>query len=153
MRIVTKKNKGFTLIELMIAVAIVGILSAIALPAYINYLIRAQISESFELIGGIQVAIEEYYAIHGKFPPTMGDLPIAEPQGKYTNYSEQNGLIIVTFNANANTKIQGALLGWEAMADSNTGVVSWSCGNFTKTALKYLPVVCQSAIDLNGQGQ
>ncbi len=62
------KQQGFTLIELMIVVAIIGILAAIAIPQYQNYVARSQVAEAFNLFGTIKTAIGVYYNIEGKFP-------------------------------------------------------------------------------------
>ena len=61
-------QKGFTLIELMIVVAIIGILAAIAIPAYQDYTIRAQVTEGLSLAGGVQTAVADYYAQKGTYP-------------------------------------------------------------------------------------
>ena len=74
MKLTNKIQKGFTLIELMITVAIVGILVAVALPAYQNYTIRAQVSEGFTLAGGVQSAVAENYAQTGVLAASLATL-------------------------------------------------------------------------------
>ena len=69
-----KKQQGFTLIELMIVVAIIGILAAIALPAYQDYTIRSKLSEAVVLSGGNKVAVEEYYHVNNALPAAAGSV-------------------------------------------------------------------------------
>ena len=67
------KHKGFTLIELMIVVAIIGILAAIAIPQYQNYVARAQVSEALVMASGAKTAVAEYYMINGTFPQSNSE--------------------------------------------------------------------------------
>src|SRR6202142_1670148 len=80
-------QKGFTLIELMIVIAIIGILAAIAIPAYQNYTIRAQVSEGLSLADGYKTSISEYYANYGTMPPTAAAVTNvgAAANGKYVS--------------------------------------------------------------------
>ena len=70
-------QKGFTLIELMIVIAIIGILAAIAIPAYQNYTIRSQVTEGLSLADGWKTSISEYYAQNGSFPTGSSTSPVA----------------------------------------------------------------------------
>src|ERR1019366_705770 len=77
LRFMKTMQKGFTLIELMIVIAIIGILAAIAIPAYQNYTIRAQVTEGVSLAAGWKTAISEYYAQNGAFPTCSITVPVA----------------------------------------------------------------------------
>src|ERR1700716_3656331 len=101
-------QKGFTLIELMIVVAIIGILAAIAIPAYQDYTIRAQVTEGLNLAAPVKTAIAEHYANNGTWPSALiGGAPAlgytATPTGKYVSgitLGALTGQIIITYNAN-----------------------------------------------------
>ncbi|HEZ9897997.1 TPA: pilin, partial [Neisseria gonorrhoeae] len=109
-------QKGFTLIELMIVIAIVGILAAVALPAYQDYTARAQVSEAILLAEGQKSAVTEYYLNHGKWPENNGDAGVASSasdiKGKYVQKVEvNNGVVTATMaSSNVNKEIQGKKL-------------------------------------------
>src|SRR5580704_482243 len=113
-------QKGFTLIELMIVVAIIGILAAIAIPAYQNYTIRAQVTEGLSLADGWKTGIAEFYAQNGTFPtgssPTgsaTSFIATGTTTGKYVSsvvVGPTAGQIVITYGLQANAKIQGYTL-------------------------------------------
>ncbi|HGJ8444767.1 TPA: pilin [Neisseria gonorrhoeae] len=125
-------QKGFTLIELMIAIAIVGILAAVALPAYQDYTARAQVSEAILLAEGQKSAVTEYYLNHGTWPKDNTSAGVASPpsniKGKYVKEVEvKNGVVTATMNSSGvNKEIQGKKLSlWGRRED---GSVKWFCG-------------------------
>ncbi|HEZ5166659.1 TPA: pilin [Neisseria meningitidis] len=124
-------QKGFTLIELMIVIAIVGILAAVALPAYQDYTARAQVSEAILLAEGQKSAVTEYYLNHGKWPGDNSDAGVAtssEIKGKYVEKVEvANGVITAQMaSSNVNNEIKGKKLSlWAKRQD---GSVKWFCG-------------------------
>lgn len=141
-----RKQSGFTLIELMIVVAILAILMAIAIPAYQDYTIRAQVSEGMNLAGGARTAVAEYWTNTGDWPTDNDqagiDSTATNISGEYVNQvAVSNGVITATFNTgNENNAITGGTL--VLSPTSSGGSVSWSCDGSTVDN-KYLPSRCR----------
>ncbi|MBH2324975.1 pilin [Neisseria meningitidis] len=132
-------QKGFTLIELMIVIAIVGILAAVALPAYQDYTARAQVSEAILLAEGQKSAVTEYYLNHGTWPSDNNSAGVASStdiKGKYVKEVKvANGVITATMlSSGVNKEIQGKKLSlWAKRQD---GSVKWFCGQPVERAAK-----------------
>ncbi|EMS4294549.1 pilin [Neisseria gonorrhoeae] len=124
-------QKGFTLIELMIVIAIVGILAAVALPAYQDYTARAQVSEAILLAEGQKSAVTEYYLNHGIWPANNDSAGVASASkiiGKYVQKVEvTNGVVTATMKSDGvNKEIKDKKLSlWAKRQD---GSVKWFCG-------------------------
>lgn len=147
-----KLQKGFTLIELMIVVAIIGILAAIAIPAYQDYIARSQVSEAVTLLDGAKTATEEQVAQTGTFPATTAALTAlgVVASGKYvasvavnTPGTDGSGILVATMkNQSVSNGIKGDTV---EMSRSNTG--TWTCRagtSGTALAAKYLPQACRA---------
>ncbi|HHP8657510.1 TPA: pilin [Neisseria meningitidis] len=124
-------QKGFTLIELMIVIAIVGILAAVALPAYQDYTARAQVSEAILLAEGQKSAVTEYYLNHGIWPGDNNSAGVASSstiKGKYVEKVEvAKGVITAEMKSSGvNKEIQGKKL--SLWAKRQNGSVKWFCG-------------------------
>src|ERR1700691_1727080 len=127
-RVMKTMQKGFTLIELMIVVAIIGILAAIAIPAYQDYTIRAQVTEGATLMDGVKVAMQDYYAQHGTWPTSLTATDAAlglnftgAMTGQYvsTVATPGNREIVATYGLRANAKIAGQNLAIYASTDAH----------------------------------
>ncbi|ENT0235443.1 pilin, partial [Neisseria gonorrhoeae] len=125
-------QKGFTLIELMIVIAIVGILAAVALPAYQDYTARAQVSEAILLAEGQKSAVTEYYLNNGEWPKDNASAGVASTptdiKGKYVQKVEvNNGVVTAQMKPDGvNKEIQGKKL--SLWAKRQAGSVKWFCG-------------------------
>ena len=135
-------QQGFTLIELMIVVAIIGILAAVALPAYQDYTIRSQMTEPINLADGAKTAVADYWSNTGKMPADGTTAGFAGASGKYTTKVEiKDGEITATVGNEANSKIKDATIVLTPSGGSGATNLTWKC---TTTAdAKYVPVACR----------
>jgi len=128
-------QKGFTLIELMIVVAIIGILAAIAIPAYQDYTIRAQVSEGMTLASDIKAGIAEYMAQTGSWPADLVEAGLGsgavlgDKAGRYVESIDvDTGTIDITYGKDVNQRVDGLHLAIQPYVNDNGDVV-WQCGN------------------------
>ncbi len=150
-----KKQHGFTLIELMIVVAIIGILAAIAIPAYQDYTIRAQVSEGLNLAAGAKAAVTEYYQDSGNLANSNAIAGLEAAANISGSYVDQVGVgadgggaagqIVVRYSATApqraNALIDAATL--IMTPNTNAGSVDWDCAAGAVLVPKWLPAACR----------
>ncbi len=140
-------QKGFTLIELMIVVAIIGILAAIAIPAYQDYTARAQVAEAVELLGGLKTPVAEWFHDRGVLPAALGSLGAVVSTGKYTasiGITQSTGIILATMKAVGS--VNGKIAGRTIQISFNTLTSQWICApGATGTAIsnEHLPGACR----------
>ncbi len=136
-----KKQVGFTLIELMIVVAIIGILAAVAIPAYTDYLKRSKVSEAIQLLGGLKTPVEEWYAAKSTFPGI--DSIGGKTSGKYvtivgpSNPGPTDGTYTASMKDTTITGIMAFKL--------DTTTMTWDCKASAGTTIeaKYLSSSCK----------
>ena len=144
-----KNQKGFTLIELMIVVAIIAILAAIALPAYQDYVARSQVSEAMTLSSGAKTAVTEYYADKGSFPTDNGMAGLAVPgsiTGKYVTSVTIGAAGAITAKMKPAGSVSAKVADGEFVLVPHDagGSITWDCKTAATTIdAKYRPSSCR----------
>jgi type IV pilus assembly protein PilA len=147
-----KLQKGFTLIELMIVIAIIGILAAIAIPAYQDYTIRSKVSEGLNMAGAAKLAVAETFDSSGSLKDSGGNdltnsgfglpLPISISGTYVASISAVSSLVTITYKAIAAGKVDA---GDSVLLTANTtlpGSTQWTCSSNTIDA-RFLPSNCR----------
>ena len=145
-----KVQQGFTLIELMIVVAIIGILAAVAIPAYQDYTIRAKVTEGLGLAGAAKTAVAETYSAKGAAPTNNASAGIATATSIVGNSVTSvtitgSGLITILYNATLGGSPSGNGQSVMLRPTFTAGGVTWACNSAAGTTMpsKYLPAQCR----------
>jgi len=148
MSLATRMQRGFTLIELMIVVAIIGILAAVAIPAYQDYIARAQVSEAVMLVGSGRTPLAEYFSDRGTWPAGASEV-LVNRSGKYVStVSLGAGAAQTTTSITVTAKIKstgvntGITSGLLNLATSDGGR-TWLCMTGPGLSGKYVPASCR----------
>lgn len=157
-------KRGFTLVEVMITVAIIGVLTAVAVPVYQDYMVRSQISEGIVLASGAKPLVQEYFAQNGEYPHSGADVGYTGATGRFvSNVEIREDSIVATIGGEANSKISGKKIVLTTTVSNGTEITlasssfidkilgikmafasenGWSC--YSDVEQKFLPKNCES---------
>ena len=141
-------QQGFTLIELMIVVAIVGVLAAIALPAYQDYVIRAKVSEGLAALDAARIGTAEYFQTESSMPDDAGQAGINQTinvgfvQSITYNGRSQTGATITVVLRSIDSKVNGQTIDLVGSGNTRTGIVVWDC-NVGSISPRFAPASCR----------
>jgi type IV pilus assembly protein PilA len=138
-------QQGYTLIELMIVTGIIGILGSIAIPAYQDYTIRAQVAEGISLSGGVRAALIDYYMQTGNWPENNNKADVANQNditGKYVKkVLVKKNVVEVQYGNDAHKKINGKKVTMTAVVGQ--GAIRWECSGMGAFEDRHLPQGCR----------
>jgi type IV pilus assembly protein PilA len=133
-----KNNQGFTLIELMVVISIIGILAAIAIPNFISYRDKAFLTEGYVLFDAVKKDISEFYDHRGVFPANNSEAGLAEPsaiRGKdVASITVDNGMVIIEFDQESRAMFQKMIMTPQLTEGNPTGPIIW-----TREDIKWTP--------------
>lgn len=139
------QKRGFTLIELMVVLAVIGILASIAIPAYQDYTIRAQVSEGLSLSNSAKAAIAEYYVDRGVWPTDNAEAGLADMNQIIGRYVDQvavaDNVIDIRYGNDAHTAIFGKSITLTVV--DNAGSLVWTCASSGIIKPNHLPSACR----------
>ena len=139
-------QQGFTLIELMIVVAIVGILAAIALPAYQDYIVRSRVSEALAAASSCKTSIAEYASNKSSLPGSLAESGCASSPTQYVAALNVSGSGVITVSTSASSDLGAAASKTVTLSPSAPGtnnvIATWTCAAGTIES-KYLPSSCR----------
>jgi len=134
--------RGFTLIELMIVVAIIGILAAIAIPAYNDYLIRSRVSELINVSSNAKTSVAEYRLTQGSFPTSNAQASVTSITSPYVRGVAVSSGGIITVTGNATNLGSGGTISIILTPSFANGAVNWTCSS-SGTSTQYVPGTCR----------
>ncbi len=147
------RERGFTLIELMITIAVIAILVALAVPAYKDYAVRAKVGECINNASVPKIHVSEYRQVLGAWPPSASDAAIDSPQGdsRYcngaTNYQNSTGAFYMDVDEASVGVTSGVVEPILTPTELSSGNIDWDCGPGETTAanLRFLPATCKDS--------